>query len=88
MDDCLHKRYVEDVHGYCPDCGEIKPSVSHRCEARIAELKLANDIWRRDCAALQAENQRLRDALESIDESTHDVHAARKARKALLGGGG
>lgn len=60
-------------------------------EARIAELVAqktrSQEHYIKLLGKAEAENQRLRDALESIDESTHDVHAARKARKALLGGG-
>ena len=47
MSECSHDRYVVDVYDYCPDCGEVNPSVYHRYEQRIALLSAR-------CASLEA----------------------------------
>lgn len=101
MSECTHKRYVEDVHGYCPDCGEVRPSVSHRYEERIAELEAENNRYRNGykggcwtCESvgelnvkLEAENQRLREAIQEALAAVYPMYYREFLKGRLLGGG-
>ena len=73
--ECSHEGYIAEKHVYCPDCGDAG-----------AEMLLQERI-----AELEAENQRLRDALEIIAGKRQCVNNlmgnVEIAMAALLGGG-